>query len=156
MKPILKEITQMFFKKNSLDYDTELLEKRCRRLIESLGKRVKWKWDKNFEAVLAEFTFQESQDIQSFVSKEMTLVWNSDNENEAPDLIRSIFDYFGGLKSDQKLLTSDPAIDGLLLCAWWPWGNGEVISMRLAVFADSLSDEQNEDLTVIFRSWFRV
>ena len=34
----------------------------------------------------------------------------------------------------QLLLTSAPS-DGVgIYCAWWPWGNGKTISIRLGVF----------------------
>ena len=139
-----------------LEYDISLLEARCRHLIDLLGDTLTWKWDDRFETVLAEFDISQKGAVQSLLVKEMHKVWQPDNTGQAPELIHILINYFGGLNPGQQLFTSDPDIDGLLLCAWWPWGNGQTISIRLAVFADSLSDEQNEELTRIFRTWFKV
>ena len=139
-----------------LEYDTSILEKRCRWIIDILGEQLTWKWDDRFETVLAEFDVKDTEIIRKKLSRQMDIVWDQENTNQAPDLIHIIIDYFGGLLPEQQLFTSDPNIDGILLCAWWPWKNGQTISIRLAVFADSLSDEQNDELTRIFRSWFGV
>ena len=139
-----------------LQYDTSLLEKRCRSLIDSLGDCLTWKWDDRFETILAEFDVSQKETIQTVLSKEMDIVWHPENTSSAPELIHILINYFGGLNPGQQLFTSDPDIDGILLCAWWPWGNQKTISIRLAVFADSLSDEENEELTRIFKTWFGV
>ena len=143
-------------KDQMLEYDTSLLEKRCRWIINNLGDQLIWKWDGRFETVLAEFNARDTETIREKLSKQMDVRWHSENTDDAPDLIHIIIDYFGGLHPGQHLFTSDPNIDGILLCAWWPWKNGETISIRLAVFADSLTDEQNEELIRIFRDWFGV
>lgn len=139
-----------------LEYDTSLLEKRCRWIIKTLGSQLQWKWDERFETVLAEFSVKDTETVKQKLSNQMDIVWEPGNTASAPELIHIIIDYFGGLNPGQQLFTSDPDIDGILLCAWWPWGNGETISIRLAVFADSLSDEENDELTRIFRGWFGV
>ncbi len=139
-----------------LEYDTSLLEKRCRWIIENLGDQLQWKWDSRFETILAEFNVKDTETIKQKLSRQMDIEWDSKNTGSAPELIHIIIDYFGGLNPDQRLFTSDPDIDGILLCAWWPWGNGKTISIRLAVFADSLSDEENDELTRAFRNWFGV
>lgn len=139
-----------------LQYDTSLLEKRCRNLIDTLGDTLTWKWDDRFETILAEFDVNQRETIQSLLSKEMDIVWHPEDTSRAPELVHILINYFGGLNPGQQLFTSNPDIDGILLCAWWPWGNGKTISIRLAVFADSLSDEENEELTRIFKTWFKV
>ncbi len=139
-----------------LDYDTSLLEKKCRWIIDNLGDQLTWKWDNRFKTILAEFDVKDTESIKSKLSRQMDIAWTHDNTGSAPDPIRIIIDYFGGLNPGQKLFTTDPSIDGILLCAWWPWGNGKTISIRLALFSDSLSDDQNSELTLEFRRWFRV
>ncbi len=139
-----------------LEYDTSLLEKRCRWIIDHLGDQLKWKWDSRFETILSEFDVKDTDTIKLKLSRQMDIEWNSENTGGAPELIQIIIDYFGGLNPDQILFTSDPDVDGILLCAWWPWGNGKTVSIRMAVFADSLSDEENDKLTLIFRNWFGV
>lgn len=137
-----------------LAYDTANLEKSCGKLVDAFKKNMTWKWDDRFETALAEFSVKDKEKIQPILAQPMGLVWDTDNSGKAPDLVKMIINYFGGMSPGQKLFTSDPDQDGLLLCAWWPWGNGKTISIRLSVLANSLSDEDNKELSRLFRGWF--
>lgn len=139
-----------------LEYDTSLLEQRCKRIKKALDGKLTWKWDTRFETVLAVFNTKDLEELKTLLSNEMDIIWQPENMDSAPDLIHIIIDHFGGLNTGQQLFTSDSEIDGILMCAWWPWNDGQKISIRLAVFADSLSDEENEELTRLFRNWFGV
>ncbi len=41
----------------------------------------------------------------------------------------------------QLMFTSEPDRDILLCFAWWPWGNGSTISIRVAAYQKAMSDE---------------
>jgi hypothetical protein len=138
------------------NYNTTRLEKDCSLLISTLGKTLTWKWDDRFETVLAEFSVTDKEKIHMGLTRHMGKIWAHDQDASPPRIVQTIIDYFGGLNPGQTLLTSDPNQEGLLLCAWWPWGNGKTISIRLGVFADSLSDPDNEELTRRFRGWFGI
>ncbi len=132
------------------------LEKSCSQLAKTLGETLTWKWDNRFETVLAEFSVTDKEKIHQTLTSHMGETWKTENAGMAPKVVQMVINYFGGLNPGQTLLTSDPNQDGLLLCAWWPWGNGQTISIRLGVFADSLGDEDNEKLTQLFRGWFGI
>ncbi len=143
-----------------LNYNTTQLETSCNQLINSfgslgsLGKTSIWKWDNRFETVLAEFNVTDKESVHQIITRHMDSTWEADIPSNPPGVVQTIIDYFGGLNPGQILFTSDPDQDGILLCAWWPWGNNTTISIRLAVFADSLNDEENDALTQRFRGWF--
>ncbi len=137
-----------------LNYDTTRLEKSCSQLVAALGKSLTWKWDERFETVLAEFNVADKEKIHQILASHMGETWAKETAGTAPEVVQMVINYFGGLDQGQALLTSDPNQEGLLLCAWWPWGNGKTISIRLAAFASSLSDEENDALTRLFRGWF--
>lgn len=139
-----------------LNYNVTPLEKSCSQLAQTLGKTLVWKWDDRFETALAEFSVADKEEIYEILTRHMGKTWNTDNAASAPEVVQVVIDYFGGLNPGQTLLTSDPGQDGLLLCAWWPWGNNATISIRLAVFADSLDDEENDALGLLFRGWFGI
>ena len=139
-----------------LNYNFTHLEKSCSQLANTLGETLTWKWDKRFETMLAEFSVADKEKIRQILTSHMGETWEMDTAGNAPKVVQMVINYFGGLNPGQKILTSDPDQDGLLLCAWWPWGNGKTISIRLAVFADSLSDGDNEELTQLFRGWFNI
>ena len=124
--------------------------------MEAAHDLIMWKWDERFKTVLAEFKVADEAQIQNLIQTYMGVIWDSNNKKMAPDIVKMVINYFGGLNTGQLLFTSDPEGDDLFLCAWWPWGNGEKISIRLAVFSDSLNDNNNEELIKIFRGWFGV
>jgi hypothetical protein len=138
------------------NYNTTRLEKSCRQLISTLEKNLTWKWDDRFETVLAEFSVTDKEKMLLDLTRHMGKIWEPDQDTSPPKVVQTIIDCFGGLNPGQTLFTSDPDQDELLLCAWWPWGNGKTISIRLGVFADALSDQDNEELTSCFRSWFDI
>jgi hypothetical protein len=139
-----------------LNDNTTHLEKSCRQLISTLGKIVTWKWDDRFETVLAEFHLANKDIIRPLITEQMGETWTADLATCPPMVVQTVIDCFGGLAPGQTLFTSDPDQEGLLLCAWWPWGNGKTISIRLGVFADTLSDRDNDRLTLKFRGWFGI
>ncbi len=146
--PFIMDINKMF------NYNTTRLEENCSQLFTTLGETLTWKWDDRFETVLAEFHVTDKEKVHPVLIRHMGEIWETDQGASPPKVVQIIIDYFGGLNPGQTLFTSDPNQDGLLLCAWWPWGNGKTISIRLGVFADSLSDRDNEELTRLFRGWF--
>ena len=58
------------------------------------------------------------------------------------DKYKAVQDDLGGLMAGQILFTSDPNRGVVLFCAWWPWGNGEKISIRVGLWSKNLSDAE--------------
>ena len=54
-----------------LEYDTSLLEKRCKRIKKALDDKLTWKWDTRFETVLAVFDTKDVQKLKKLLSNEM-------------------------------------------------------------------------------------
>jgi hypothetical protein len=46
-------------------------------------------------------------------------------------------DLLGGVDEEQVFFTSAIEKEILIFCAWWPWGNGKKISIRIAPFPSS-------------------
>lgn len=67
-----------------------------------------------------------------------------------------IADSFGGLRPGQELFVST-ADEAVATCArWWPWSDGQTISVRIALVADGVSEAERPALVAEFRSWFAV
>ena len=59
--------------------------------------------------------------------------WDEETIDYAPGKIRSVAKDLGEIRQGQRLFSSDPEQDALLLGAFWPWQNGEKISLRMLV-----------------------
>jgi len=116
------------------------LEKICRKFLSASWGFFAWKWDHRFEALLAEFSAVDEDEVRAVLERDLSMVWNSSNIREAPDIVQISAGIFGGLRSGQLLFTSDPSRDVFIFGAWWPWGNGETISLRIASLAKELHD----------------
>jgi len=82
--------------------------------------------------------------------------WDSVTIGEAPEIVQQIKTHFGGLMSGQLLLLSDPNQDALIYCAWWPWGNGKTISIRVGAYSKEIAAPDKPALNTAFRNWFKV
>ena len=124
---------------DTLQFD---VNKVCRELSSVFQGTLTWKWDTRFEAALAEFAVDKKDNIRATLEQHLSAAWDSANVDNAPDAVRVIKDDLGGLMAGQILFTSDPNHAVVLFCAWWPWGNGEKISIRVGLWSKKLTDAE--------------
>lgn len=114
------------------------------------------KWDSWTETVLAEFGVGDKDSIRAILERYLSSTWDSSNIGKAPDLVRMINSHLGGLRIGQLLFTSDPNQDAIVFCAWWPWGDGKTISIRIAPSYKNLSDSEKAEQIKLCRGWFGI
>jgi hypothetical protein len=132
------------------------LESVCKELWSAFQGILSWKWDSRFGAVLAEFGTGKKESIRAILERSLSITWHSSNIDNAPDIVREINSHLGGLRSGQLLFTSDPDREALIFCAWWPWGDGKAISIRIAPFYKKLSDSEKAEKIQLFKEWFGI
>jgi hypothetical protein len=132
------------------------VENICRELVHALQGVLSWQWDGRFEAVLAEFGVDNKENVRAILGRCLSMTWDNSNIAAAPDRVRRITVRIGTLRSGQFLFTSDPNHDVFIFCAWWPWGNGETISLRVAPSYKKLSDAETAAKIQQFKGWFGV
>lgn len=120
-------------------------EKVFRELSNAFQGLLTGKWDDRFQTVLAEFDTDNKAHIQNALAGPLDRIWDNANIEKAPMVVQSIADGFGGIMPGQLLFTSDPSRDTFVFCAWWPWGNGKTISIRLALFYQKASDSERAE-----------
>lgn len=138
------------------DLDNSEIDKLCRELSSAFRGTLTWKWDRRFETVLTEFGVDRKNDIRATVEQYLNVTWDCANVGNAPEIVRVIDDRLGGLRPGQFLFTSDPNRDAMIFCAWWPWGNGQEISIRVGPSYKNLSDSERADNVRQFKVWFGV
>ncbi|MCJ7680474.1 MAG: hypothetical protein MUP70_07105 [Candidatus Aminicenantes bacterium] len=132
------------------------LENVCRELSGEFQGVLAWKWDDRFQTVLAEFNVDNKERIHNSLERRLDRIWDSSNIEKAPVVVQTISSTFGGIMPGQLLFTSDPDQDALVFCAWWPWGNGETISIRLSPFYKKPFDSDRAEGPQEFKKWFGV
>jgi len=132
------------------------IENDCKELLREFQGVLSWKWDSRFEAVLAEFPVDHKDRVREILERYLSVTWDRSNIGNAPAIVRMINTHLGNLRSGQLLFTSDPNRDVFIFCAWWPWGDGETISIRLAPFYNKLSDSEKAEKIQLFKGWFGI
>jgi hypothetical protein len=136
------------------DLNESDFENVCRKFFLAFQGVLSWKWDSRFETVLAEFSVDSKDTIRAILGRYLSLAWNSSNIQKAPDAVQMIASRLGGLRSGQLLFASDSNQKAFVFGAWWPWGNGKTISIRVAPFDKGLSDSEMAELIKLFKGWF--
>ena len=132
------------------------LESVCKELMREFQGILSWKWDSRFETVLAEFGVDDKDSIRAFLDRHLGITWDSSTIDNAPDIVQMINGNLGGLMSGQLLFTSDPNQDAFIFCAWWPWGDGKTISIRLLPHYKTRYNSEEAEHIQVFRSWFGI
>jgi hypothetical protein len=136
----------------------KLLESHLEALAVAFRGVLEWKWDGRFDAALAEFSVDMKDEVLGILQLHLASSWNSSNVREASDVVREVSKKLGGLMPGQLLLLSDhePETTACIFCAWWPWGNGQKISIRVAPFGDSTAAGDGSALALDLRRAFEV
>jgi len=132
------------------------IENFCMEFVKEYQDKLKWEWDDRFEAAIATCKTDKKDDIKSSLQRFLKTIWDNSNTEDAPDVVFYVITHFGGLMQGQLLFMSDLNQDILLFCAWWPWVDGETVSIRVATFPKTLSGEDKAELNKKFKEWFRL
>ena len=138
------------------DLDKTGVEKGCKELWTAFQGVLSWRWDSRFETVLAELGVGKKADVRAILERHLPMMWDASNIANAPDSLRAIHNLLGGLREGQLLFTSDAQGDAFIFCAWWPWGDGKTISIRIAPCYKQPSDSEKVEKARRLKGWFRM
>jgi len=125
----------------------------CKQILDSFHGTLSWKWDDWVGAILTEFDVGKKKDVSAVLEKHLPVSWDSSSIGAAPKIVQKLDEYLGGIRPAQLLFSSDPSGNAFVFCAWWPWGNGENISLRVAFYDQSLSKDEDKALTEQLKAW---
>ena len=138
------------------DLNKSDLENVSRELAIAFQGILSWKWDSYIDTVLAEFDVGDKDSIREILECFLGRTWDRSNIGKAPDIVQMINSNLGGLRPGQFLFTSDPNQDEIIFGAWWPWGNGKTISIRIAPYYRKLSDSEKAEQVKRFKDGFGI
>ena len=136
------------------DLNKSDLESVCRELLSAFQGVLSWQWENRFETALAEFSVNDKDSVRAILERYLNIAWDSSSIGNAPDSVQKIASHLGGLRSGQLFFTSDPNQDAFIFGAWWPWGDGQTISIRIALSDKRLSASEMSELIKQFKGWF--
>ena len=131
------------------------LKEACKALLSDFDGVLSWKWDKDFEALLAEFSAKDQEKVSSILERHFSLKWDSDTIRKAPDVVKTNTGHLGDLRRGQMLFTSDPEGNVFIFVAWWPWDDSAVVSVRIASPGTESSDSEKAGFLTRIIDFFR-
>ena len=132
------------------------IETICKQLFDDFRGILSWKWDDWIGTILAEFSVDEEEDVRAILEKILPISWDSSTINTAPQIVQTLGEHLGGLTPTQLLFSSHPSHDAFVFCAWWPWGNGMTISLRVSAFDKNLSKPEAKKLIAQLKVWAEI
>ena len=136
------------------DVDKSDVEPLAQEILRAFQGFLSWRWDGRFETVLAEFGIDNRDYVRTILERHLSMTWDDSNIATAPDVVLIVNIRVARLRSGQLLFTSDPSPGALIFCAWWPWGDGKTISIRVAPFYKKLPDSEYAKRIQLFKSRF--
>jgi hypothetical protein len=138
------------------DLDKRGVESGGKELFTAFQGILAWKWDSRFETVLAEFGVDKKDNIRAILERYLSITWDNSNISNARARVQTINSRLGGLRQGQLLFTSDPKGDAIIFGAWWPWGDGKTISIRIGSSYEEISDSEKAEKTRLFKGLFGI
>jgi len=114
---------------------------------------LSWGWDSRLETSLAEFKIGQQEEIRAILDRRLGCVWDCSTIATAPENVRAVVDYFGKLRPGQLFFATDPGRGWFVFCAWWPWGDGKTISLRVAAADEAMCVPEKTGLVARLKRW---
>jgi hypothetical protein len=105
----------------------------CNRIFQENNSFIAWHWDDRFNAIVSEVKIENVKQVVEALEKYFDHYWDEKTIAQAPGKIQSLATKVGGVRSGQRLYTSDPDSDVILLSTFWPWQNGTKVSIRMII-----------------------
>ena len=100
-------------------------------VIDSLSPLVKWQYNDFHRVMLAEFSVDKQQQVMAVLQQHLPCQWDAKTIKQAPRELHHKAGFFSKLVKNQKLLSLKLQNNPQFMVAWWPWGHGATVSVRL-------------------------
>jgi hypothetical protein len=93
-----------------------------------------WGWDGRYKAALHVATEGAEDSILDSLRNTFDREWTFDDLSGASTTEENLFEFLGGMRSQQILFTTTLGSDLLCYAAFWPWQGGSHYSIRVGIF----------------------
>ncbi len=149
-------ITNLVEKAKSAFSDPRMneLEPICRDLRRRTQGVMLWEKDDRFRAVLSPFDLHNERMMREILNKHFPLHYTMANVASAPERVGYIFRELGSLVDGHELYVRNPEKEIILYAAWWPWEDGQTVTLRIGFVAPDMLPSQENKLFRKVRQWF--
>jgi hypothetical protein len=109
----------------------EKIQEYGKDVLETMSTIVKWKYDDFHQVMLAEFSVDKQDQVLFTLQQCLPVCWDVKTIKKAPCQVKHYAGEFSKLVKQQKLFSSNIELQPKVMAAWWPWGHGATVSVRL-------------------------
>lgn len=102
-------------------------------LVAQTSGTLAWEWDDYIGAMLATFPAGQAAEIDSVLDACFSSRWDHKSIFKAPADVLRIAAMIGGIRASQQLFVTRIEREAIAYAAWWPWGDGNTISIRIGL-----------------------
>src|SRR5262249_53857537 len=109
-----------------------------------------WIYDRRLKCVTSSITVALETEARAAIGEILPIAWNAATLAGAPDDVRALADRCGGLRASQLLFWGGSAGAPGAFGLWWPWGDGNTVSLRIGLHDVDLPKERYPRLRDVF------
>lgn len=109
----------------------EKLQTYGKGVLDALAPLVKWSYNDFHQVMLAEFSVDKEQQVMLALQQVLPNQWTAKSIKKAPKIVKHRAGFFSKLVKNQMLLSENADASANCMVAWWPWGHGATVSVRL-------------------------
>lgn len=121
------------------------------RIQRDASGTLAWAWDDYTGAALATLPSAAAEPMLALLQGAFAEHYAADS---LPEALAPLAGASGGLRAGQRLFATAGEGGAWLVGAWWPWGNGQTISLRIRLVDASVTPAAVHEQPL--RSWFDI
>ena len=125
-----------------------------RDISEDSRELLNWDWDSRFGAVVTSFSKEDEEAVFSMLKKHFDEEYDNNRISAAESNVQRLAGSFGGVRAGQKLFIKKDDDTYIIFGAYWPWGNGTTVSLRIGIKAADNVTASDMELAGMVKSWF--
>lgn len=99
-----------------------------------------WSYDRRFESIACSFNSESAEQARTLLRPLLPYSWTNRTLAGAPPVFVAIAERTGGIRSAQMILGGDRVGHLTPYGLWWPWEEGQTVSLRIGIEGGSPSD----------------
>lgn len=127
----------------------------CRKISLNIPSTSQWSWDNRLKTAMVVFDKEEMDVVYIPITLEFDTRWDYTTIESSPSHFYEYFKRVFGIIPGQKIFASTDGSGTILFAVWWPWGDGNKISLRVGLY----NGNDTTDMDLIKDSlsqWFQI
>lgn len=114
-----------------------------------------WDFDSRFNSLLIVLDHHGMKSMMRALDDEFSEKWDSASIKKASKAIKKLVKSLYGIEHGQFIYSDENEDHDLaLFAAWWPWGNGDSVSLRISIFSPEKNIIDSIDVKKYLVEWF--